>query len=178
MGYTAVRGGLQAIPKGQYEAADALGLSTFDSLRFIILPQALTKVIPAIVGQFIGLFKDTSLASLVGLDHASNGTTAKSPAQPPSRGSSRGCKQPVLGCTARCAIMLSREVRRRQEPHCATIVSQEVRRRHERGAACNSVLQRHDAVALCNNLVAGSWTAEMARCSTKCSESAAECNAA
>lgn len=62
-----VRGGLQAIPKGQYEAADALGLSGFDKLRFIILPQALTKVIPAIVGQFIGLFKDTSLASLVGL---------------------------------------------------------------------------------------------------------------
>lgn len=62
-----VRGGLQAIPKGQYEAADALGLSGFNSLRFIILPQALTKVIPAIVGQFIGLFKDTSLASLVGL---------------------------------------------------------------------------------------------------------------
>ena len=62
-----VRGGLQALPKGQYEAADALGLSGFASLRFIILPQALTKVIPAIVGQFIGLFKDTSLVSLVGL---------------------------------------------------------------------------------------------------------------
>jgi general L-amino acid transport system permease protein len=62
-----VRGGLQAIPKGQYEAADALGLSGISKLRFIILPQALTKVIPAIVGQFIGLFMDTSLASLVGL---------------------------------------------------------------------------------------------------------------
>jgi general L-amino acid transport system permease protein len=62
-----VRGGLQAIPKGQYEAADALGLGGIDKLRFIILPQALTKVIPAMVGQFIGLFKDTSLASLVGL---------------------------------------------------------------------------------------------------------------
>ena len=62
-----VRGGLQAMPKGQYEAADALGLSGFGKLRFIILPQALTKVIPAIVGQFIGLFKDTSLAALVGL---------------------------------------------------------------------------------------------------------------
>jgi general L-amino acid transport system permease protein len=62
-----VRGGLQAIPKGQYEAADALGLSGFTKLRFIILPQALTKVIPAIVGQFIGLFMDTSLAALVGL---------------------------------------------------------------------------------------------------------------
>jgi general L-amino acid transport system permease protein len=62
-----VRGGLQAIPKGQYEAADALGLSGISKLRLIILPQALTKVIPAIVGQFIGLFMDTSLASLVGL---------------------------------------------------------------------------------------------------------------
>jgi len=62
-----VRGGLQAIPKGQYEAADALGLSGFTKLRHIILPQALTKVIPAIVGQFIGLFMDTSLAALVGL---------------------------------------------------------------------------------------------------------------
>jgi general L-amino acid transport system permease protein len=62
-----VRGGLQAIPKGQYEAADALGLRGTHKLRFIILPQALTKVIPAIVGQFIGLFMDTSLASLVGL---------------------------------------------------------------------------------------------------------------
>lgn len=62
-----VRGGLQAIPKGQYEAADALGLSGVSKLRFIILPQALAKVIPAIVGQFIGLFMDTSLASLVGL---------------------------------------------------------------------------------------------------------------
>lgn len=62
-----VRGGLQAIPKGQYEAADALGLSGFAKLRYIILPQALTKVIPALVGQFIGLFMDTSLASLVGL---------------------------------------------------------------------------------------------------------------
>jgi general L-amino acid transport system permease protein len=62
-----VRGGLQAIPKGQYEAADALGLSGFAKLRYIILPQALTKVIPALVGQFIGLFMDTSLASLVGV---------------------------------------------------------------------------------------------------------------
>ncbi len=62
-----VRGGLQAIPHGQYEAADALGLNGLDKLRHIILPQALTKVIPAIVGQFIGLYKDTSLVTLVGL---------------------------------------------------------------------------------------------------------------
>lgn len=63
----AVRGGLQAVGKGQYEAADALGLGIIRKLRFIILPQALTKVIPALVGQFISLFKDTSLVALVGL---------------------------------------------------------------------------------------------------------------
>ncbi len=62
-----VRGGLQAIPRGQYEAAGAIGLSTFQSMRLIILPQALRAVIPAIVGQFISLFKDTSLVSIVGL---------------------------------------------------------------------------------------------------------------
>jgi len=62
-----VRGGLQAVPKGQYEAADAVGLSGVQKLRLIVLPQALRAVIPAIVGQFIGLFKDTSLVSLVGL---------------------------------------------------------------------------------------------------------------
>jgi general L-amino acid transport system permease protein len=62
-----VRGGLQSIPKGQYEAADALGLSTVRKYRMIILPQALRAVIPAIVGQFIGLFKDTTLVAIVGL---------------------------------------------------------------------------------------------------------------
>lgn len=62
-----VRGGLQAIPKGQYEAATALGLSWVQSMRHIILPQALRAVIPALVGQFISLFKDTSLATIVGL---------------------------------------------------------------------------------------------------------------
>jgi general L-amino acid transport system permease protein len=62
-----VRGGLQSIPNGQYEAADALGLNTFQKYRMIILPQALRVVIPAIVGQFIGLFKDTTLVAIVGL---------------------------------------------------------------------------------------------------------------
>jgi general L-amino acid transport system permease protein len=62
-----IRGGLQAIPKGQYEAAAALGLSSFNSTRLIILPQALRAVIPALVGGFIGLFKDTSLVAIVGL---------------------------------------------------------------------------------------------------------------
>lgn len=62
-----VRGGLQSISKGQYEAAQALGLNTFQQHWFIILPQALRVVIPPIVGQFIGLFKDTSLVAIVGL---------------------------------------------------------------------------------------------------------------
>ncbi len=62
-----VRGGLQSIPKGQYEAADVIGLSGWQKMVFIILPQALRAVIPVLVGQFIGLFKDTSLVALVGL---------------------------------------------------------------------------------------------------------------
>ena len=62
-----VRGGLQAIPNGQYEAADSLGFNAYQKYRLIILPQALRVVIPAIVGQFIGLFKDTTLVAIVGL---------------------------------------------------------------------------------------------------------------
>jgi general L-amino acid transport system permease protein len=62
-----VRGGLQSLPSGQLEAAKALGFSTPLTLGLIILPQALRAVIPAIVGQFIGLFKDTALLSIVGL---------------------------------------------------------------------------------------------------------------
>lgn len=62
-----VRGGLQAVPKGQSEAARALGLSGWQTMRKIVLPQALRAVIPAIVGQAIGLFKDTSLVFIVGL---------------------------------------------------------------------------------------------------------------
>jgi general L-amino acid transport system permease protein len=62
-----VRGGLQAVPRGQLEAAKALGLKTPFIILFIILPQALRTAIPALVGQFIGLFKDTSLLSIVGL---------------------------------------------------------------------------------------------------------------
>jgi general L-amino acid transport system permease protein len=62
-----VRGGLQAIPKGQYEAAAALGLGYWKTTRLIILPQALKLVIPGIVNTFIGLFKDTTLVLIVGL---------------------------------------------------------------------------------------------------------------
>ena len=62
-----VRGGLQAIPRGQYEAAEALGLSYWKSMGLIILPQALKLVIPGIVNTFIGLFKDTTLVLIIGL---------------------------------------------------------------------------------------------------------------
>ena len=62
-----VRGGLQSIGRGQGEAARALGLSGVQTLGLIVLPQALRAVIPAIVGQFISLFKDTSLVLIVGL---------------------------------------------------------------------------------------------------------------
>ena len=62
-----VRGGLQAIPRGQYEAASALGLGYWKSMVFIILPQALKHVIPGIVNNFISLFKDTSLVYIVGM---------------------------------------------------------------------------------------------------------------
>jgi general L-amino acid transport system permease protein len=62
-----VRGGLQAIPKGQYEAAHALGLGYWKTMRLIILPQALKIVIPGIVNSFIGIFKDTSLVYIIGI---------------------------------------------------------------------------------------------------------------
>lgn len=63
----AIRGGLSALPKGQYEAADALGLDYWKAQRLIIMPQALKISIPAIVSIFIGLFKDTTLVSIIGL---------------------------------------------------------------------------------------------------------------
>jgi general L-amino acid transport system permease protein len=62
-----VRGGLQAIPKGQYEAGSALGLGYWRSMQLIIMPQALKLVIPGIVNTFIALFKDTTLVLIIGL---------------------------------------------------------------------------------------------------------------
>ncbi len=62
-----VRGGLQAIPRGQWEAANALGFNAPLTVGLIVLPQAIKISIPAIVGQFIGLFQDTTLLSIVGL---------------------------------------------------------------------------------------------------------------
>jgi general L-amino acid transport system permease protein len=62
-----IRGGLQAIPRGQFEAADALGLSYVQKMGLIILPQALKLVIPGIVNTLIGLFKDTSLVLIIGI---------------------------------------------------------------------------------------------------------------
>lgn len=63
-----VRGGLQSIPPGQVEAAKAIGLNTFQTMILIVLPQALRAVIPSIVGQFISLFKDTTLVVIVGIN--------------------------------------------------------------------------------------------------------------
>jgi general L-amino acid transport system permease protein len=62
-----VRGGLQAIPKGQQEAADTLGLTYWQAQRKIILPQALALVVPGIMNNFISIFKDTSLVTIVSL---------------------------------------------------------------------------------------------------------------
>jgi len=62
-----VRGGLAAVPKGQLEAADAMGLDYWQSMRLIVLPQALRISIPGIVNSFIGLFKDTTLVSIISM---------------------------------------------------------------------------------------------------------------
>ena len=62
-----IRGGLAALPKGQYEGADSLGLNYWQSQRLIIMPQALKISIPGIVSTFIGIFKDTTLVSVIGL---------------------------------------------------------------------------------------------------------------
>lgn len=71
-----VRGGLQALPRGQYEAASALGLNYWKSTIFIVLPQALTLVIPSLVGTFISLLKDTSLVAIIGLFDVLNAVQA------------------------------------------------------------------------------------------------------
>ncbi len=62
-----VRGGLQAVPRGQLEAAAALGLSWWQVQRRVVLPQALTAVLPGLMNNFIGIFKDTSLVTIVSL---------------------------------------------------------------------------------------------------------------
>jgi general L-amino acid transport system permease protein len=71
-----VRGGLQSIPKGQYEAADALGLGYWKKMGFIILPQALRIVIPPMVNSLIAMFKDTSLVVIIGLYDLMNAAKA------------------------------------------------------------------------------------------------------
>jgi general L-amino acid transport system permease protein len=72
-----VRGGLQALPKGQGEGADALGLSYWQKTALIVLPQALRLVIPPLVNTFIGFFKDTSLVLIIGIfDLLTAGKTA------------------------------------------------------------------------------------------------------
>ena len=62
-----IRGGLQSIPKGQYEAANAIGMNPFQRISLIVLPQALRAVIPTLVGSIITAFKDSSLVAIIGL---------------------------------------------------------------------------------------------------------------
>ena len=62
-----IRGGLQALPKGQYEGAQSMGLSYWKMIYLVVLPQALRIVIPGIVNTFIGLFKDTTLVIIIGM---------------------------------------------------------------------------------------------------------------
>ncbi|SEM06267.1 Binding-protein-dependent transport system inner membrane component [Bosea lupini] len=62
-----VRGGLQAVPVGQYEAAKALGLSYWQAIRLVVLPQALRAVIPPLVNLAIGIFQDTTLVIILGM---------------------------------------------------------------------------------------------------------------
>ncbi|MDR0808616.1 MAG: amino acid ABC transporter permease [Gemmobacter sp.] len=71
-----IRGGLAALPRGQYEAADGLGLDYWQAQRLIVMPQALKVSIPGIVSTFIGLFKDTTLVAFVGLKDPLKGVTA------------------------------------------------------------------------------------------------------
>jgi general L-amino acid transport system permease protein len=84
-----VRGGLQSIPPGQYEAARALGLSTVQMTLFITLPEALQAVIPALVGQTIAIFKDTSLVFIIGLTEILAIAQRVVPGQPDFVGSQR-----------------------------------------------------------------------------------------
>jgi general L-amino acid transport system permease protein len=67
-----VRGGLQAVPNGQIEAGNSIGLAPWKVTRLIVLPQALRAVIPAMVGQFISLFKDTTLLFIIGVSEILN----------------------------------------------------------------------------------------------------------
>ncbi|MCX8509005.1 MAG: ABC transporter permease subunit, partial [Rhodobacteraceae bacterium] len=71
-----IRGGLAALPRGQFEAADALGLDYWQAQRLIVMPQALKISIPGIVTNFIGLFKDTTLVTFVGLAEPLRGITS------------------------------------------------------------------------------------------------------
>jgi general L-amino acid transport system permease protein len=70
-----IRGGMASLPRGQQEAADALGLDYWQAQRLIIMPQALKVAIPGIVSTFISLFKDTTLVALVGLADPLQGIT-------------------------------------------------------------------------------------------------------
>jgi polar amino acid transport system permease protein len=66
-----IRAGIQAIPKGQYEGGYTIGLSRFQVMRYIVMPQAIQRVIPPLAGQFITLIKDSSLVALISIQELS-----------------------------------------------------------------------------------------------------------
>jgi uncharacterized protein YhhL (DUF1145 family) len=96
-----VRGGLAALPRGQYEGADSLGLDYWQSMRLIILPQALKISIPGIVSTFIGLFKDTTLVVFIGLLDPSACRTRS--ARRPTGTGSTGNSSSSSGCASSSA---------------------------------------------------------------------------
>ena len=97
-----VRGGLQSLPKGQTEAAQALGLSPMRTTALIVLPQALRNVIPALVGQFISLFKDTTLAAAaMGLLDVTQRRPRRSPRRPAFQG--QGLTAETLASSCCCS---------------------------------------------------------------------------
>lgn len=108
-----IRGGLQSVPPGQVEAASSLGLSTWKTTRLIVLPQALRATIPAMVGQFISLFKDTTLVAAVGLSDMLN-TASVATSQPDfnARGLSRITLPFVALAFWAGSYTMSREARR------------------------------------------------------------------
>ena len=145
-----IRGGLQAIPKGQYEAAEALGLGYWQKMGLIILPQALRIVIPGIVNTFIGLFKDTSLVLIIGLfdllgivqadrSPARTGlaTTSRATSSPASASGSSAspCRATASGSSAGCTpatstretAMATTQARERRADHRAARRQQVVR---------------------------------------------------
>jgi general L-amino acid transport system permease protein len=119
-----VRGGLAALPRGQYEGADSLGLDYWQSMRLIILPQALKISIPGIVSTFIGLFKDTTLVVFIGLLDPSACRT-RSGRRPTGTGST-GNSSSSSGCASSSAATACPATRNGWSASFGPIIAKEV----------------------------------------------------